>query len=91
LSCRAKSHGAHLSVQLLESHIKNEIIEKSQLVRALSNSEDKLPSSEPLTSMSTACGASTFEVWMSLPKWAAQVCFRHCLLIICTYWNFMLF
>ncbi|CAD6224899.1 unnamed protein product [Miscanthus lutarioriparius] len=59
--------------QLLESHIKNEIIEKSQLVRALSNSEDKLPSSEPLTSMSTACGASTFEVWMSLPKWAAQV------------------
>jgi hypothetical protein len=62
-------------VQLLESHIKNEIIEKSQLVRALSNSEDKLPSSEPLTSMSTACGASTFEVWMSLPKWAAQVRF----------------
>ncbi|XP_062198527.1 AT-rich interactive domain-containing protein 4-like isoform X2 [Phragmites australis] len=59
--------------QLLESHIKNEIIEKSQLVRALSNSEDKLSSSEPLISMSTACGASTFEVWMSLPKWAAQV------------------
>ncbi|KAG2643619.1 AT-rich interactive domain-containing protein 4-like [Panicum virgatum] len=59
--------------QLLESHIKNEIIEKSQLVRALSNNEDKLSSSEPLTSMSTACGASTFEVWMTLPKWAAQV------------------
>uniref|UniRef100_A0A0A9D631 Uncharacterized protein n=1 Tax=Arundo donax TaxID=35708 RepID=A0A0A9D631_ARUDO len=59
--------------QLLESHIKNEIIEKSQLVRVLANSEDKLLSSEPLTSMSTACGASTFEVWMTLPKWAAQV------------------
>ncbi|CAL5088205.1 unnamed protein product [Urochloa decumbens] len=59
--------------QLLESHIKNEIIEKSQLVHALSNNEDKLSSSEPLTSMSIACGASTFEVWMTLPKWAAQV------------------
>ncbi|KAJ1289798.1 hypothetical protein BS78_02G192200 [Paspalum vaginatum] len=59
--------------QLLESHIKNEIVEKSQLVHALSNSEDKLSSSEPLTSMSMACGVSTFEVWMSLPKWAAQV------------------
>ncbi|KAK3133400.1 hypothetical protein QOZ80_6AG0536080 [Eleusine coracana subsp. coracana] len=58
---------------LLESHIKNEIVEKSQLVRALPNSEDKQPSSEPLTSMSIACGASTFEVWMTLPKWAAQV------------------
>lgn len=59
--------------QLLESHIKNDLIEKSQLVHAVLNSEDKLPSSEPLTSMSTACGASTFEVWVSLPKWAAQV------------------
>jgi hypothetical protein len=59
--------------QLLESHIKNELIEKSQLVRALPNSEDKLSLTEPFTSMSTACGASTFEVWMTLPKWAAQV------------------
>ncbi|VAI32568.1 unnamed protein product [Triticum turgidum subsp. durum] len=59
--------------QLLESHIKNELIEKSQLVRALPNSEDKLSSTEPFTSLSTACGASTFEVWMTLPKWAAQV------------------
>uniref|UniRef100_A0ACD5XLL7 Uncharacterized protein n=1 Tax=Avena sativa TaxID=4498 RepID=A0ACD5XLL7_AVESA len=58
--------------QLLESHIKNELIEKSQLVRALPNSEDK-SSTEPFTSMSTACGASTFEVWMTLPKWASQV------------------
>ncbi|KAF0911332.1 hypothetical protein E2562_008221 [Oryza meyeriana var. granulata] len=59
--------------QLLESHIKDEIIEKSQLVRALPNNDDKLSSSVPFTSMSTACGASTFEVWMTLPKWAAQV------------------
>ncbi|XP_006661267.1 AT-rich interactive domain-containing protein 4 [Oryza brachyantha] len=59
--------------QMLESHIKDEIIEKSQLVRALPNNDDKLASSVPLTSMSTACGASTFEVWMTLPKWAAQV------------------
>lgn len=60
--------------QLLESHIKNEIIEKSQLVHALSNGEDNKPSSaEPLSSMCLACGASTFEVWMALPKWAAKV------------------
>ncbi|KAL5206663.1 hypothetical protein ABZP36_034872 [Zizania latifolia] len=58
--------------QLLESHIKDEIIEKSQLVRALQNI-DTISSSEPFTSMSTACGASTFEVWMTLPKWAAQI------------------
>ncbi|CAO2169277.1 unnamed protein product [Urochloa humidicola] len=60
--------------QLLESHIKNEIIEKSQLVRALSNVDDnKSSSAEPLSSMCLACGAPTFEVWMTLPKWAAQV------------------
>lgn len=73
----AKSYGVYLFVQLLESHIKNEIIEKSQLVRALPNSEDRLSSTEPFASMSTACGASTFEVWMTLPKWAAQVGLLH--------------
>jgi len=63
-------------MQLLESRIKNEIIEKGQLVRALSDSEDNKPSSyEPLPSMCVACGASTFEVWITLPKWAAQVLF----------------
>jgi hypothetical protein len=62
--------------QLLESHIKNEII-KSQLVHALSNGDDnKSSSAEPLPSMCLACGASTFEVWMTLPKWAAQVNFH---------------
>jgi hypothetical protein len=66
----------HNYMQLLESQIKNEIIEKRQLVRALSDSEDNKPSSyEPLPSMCVACGASTFEVWITLPKWAAQVFF----------------
>lgn len=60
--------------QLLGSRIKNEIIEKRQLVRALLNNEDNKPSSyEPLPSMCVACGASTFEVWITMPKWAAQV------------------
>uniref|UniRef100_A0A0E0LVG8 ARID domain-containing protein n=1 Tax=Oryza punctata TaxID=4537 RepID=A0A0E0LVG8_ORYPU len=60
--------------KLLENHIKKEIIEKGQLVRAVLVREDDKPSSaEPLTSMSVASGASTFEVWMTLPKWAAQV------------------
>ncbi|GJN16074.1 hypothetical protein PR202_gb03024 [Eleusine coracana subsp. coracana] len=59
--------------QLLEGHIKNEIIEKRQLVRALPKIEDsKLSAPEPLTSMCMACGASTFEVWMTMPKWASQ-------------------
>jgi hypothetical protein len=65
-------------IQLLESHIKNEIIEKSQPVHALSNGEDNKPSAEPLLSMCLACGAPTFEVWMVLPKWAAQVNFLQC-------------
>jgi len=59
--------------QLLGSRIKNEIIEKRQLVRVLLNNEDNKPSSyEPLPSMCVACGASTFEVWITVPKWAAQ-------------------
>jgi hypothetical protein len=63
-------------MQLLGSRIKNEIIEKRQLVRALLNNEDNKPSSyEPLPSMCVACGASTFEVWITMPKWAAQVIF----------------
>ncbi|XP_017983093.1 PREDICTED: AT-rich interactive domain-containing protein 4 [Theobroma cacao] len=60
--------------QLLENHIKNEIIEKSQLVHAQSSSEEsKLPSSEPRRSASIACGASVFEVCMKVPTWASQV------------------
>jgi hypothetical protein len=76
-------YDVYLYVQLLESHIKNEIIEKSQLVRTLPNIENR-QSNEPLTSMSIACGASTFEVWMTLPKWAAQVGLLHCPQ---EYWN----
>ncbi|XVE70779.1 hypothetical protein DITRI_Ditri10aG0098200 [Diplodiscus trichospermus] len=60
--------------QLLENHIKNELIEKSQLVHAQSSSdESKLPSSEPRRSASIACGASVFEVCMKVPTWASQV------------------
>uniref|UniRef100_A0A0E0AW48 Uncharacterized protein n=1 Tax=Oryza glumipatula TaxID=40148 RepID=A0A0E0AW48_9ORYZ len=60
--------------KLLEKHIKKELIESRRLVRVVSVSEDDRPSSaEPLTSMSVASGASTFEVLMTLPKWAAQV------------------
>uniref|UniRef100_A0A0E0QI13 Uncharacterized protein n=1 Tax=Oryza rufipogon TaxID=4529 RepID=A0A0E0QI13_ORYRU len=59
--------------KLLEKHIKKELIESRQLVRVVSVSEDGPSSAEPLTSMSVASGASTFEVLMTLPKWAAQV------------------
>uniref|UniRef100_A0A0D3GZH2 Uncharacterized protein n=1 Tax=Oryza barthii TaxID=65489 RepID=A0A0D3GZH2_9ORYZ len=59
--------------KLLEKHIKKELIESRRLVRVVSVSEDGPSSAEPLTSMSVASGASTFEVLMTLPKWAAQV------------------
>ncbi|KAB1671073.1 hypothetical protein [Gossypium barbadense] len=60
--------------QLLENHIKNELIENSQLVHAQSSSdESKMPSSEPRRSASIACGASVFEVCMKVPTWASQV------------------
>ncbi|PPR85114.1 hypothetical protein GOBAR_AA35577 [Gossypium barbadense] len=59
---------------LLENHIKNELIENSQLVHAQSSSdESKMPSSEPRRSASIACGASVFEVCMKVPTWASQV------------------
>uniref|UniRef100_A0A0E0LVH2 Uncharacterized protein n=1 Tax=Oryza punctata TaxID=4537 RepID=A0A0E0LVH2_ORYPU len=58
--------------KLLEKHIKKEIIDSRRLVRAVSVSEDDTFSGEPMTSMSVASGASTFEVLMTLPKWAAQ-------------------
>ncbi|KAK8660687.1 hypothetical protein V6N13_051602 [Hibiscus sabdariffa] len=64
----------HISLLILENHIKNELIEKSQLVRAQSSSEESksLPS-EPRRSSSIACGASVFEVCMKVPTWASQV------------------
>ncbi|XP_030467799.1 AT-rich interactive domain-containing protein 4-like [Syzygium oleosum] len=59
--------------QLLENHIKKEII-GSQLVHTLLNTEDnKLPSSEPRLSASVACGAPVYEVSMDVPSWASQV------------------
>ncbi|KAJ6826948.1 AT-rich interactive domain-containing protein 4 [Iris pallida] len=60
--------------QLLESHIKNELIEKSQLVHALPSCEETKPSlPDPLSFASVACGAPVFEVSMKVPTWAAQV------------------
>ncbi|XP_010917383.2 LOW QUALITY PROTEIN: AT-rich interactive domain-containing protein 4 [Elaeis guineensis] len=60
--------------QLLESHIKNELIEKSQLVHALPNYEESnLSRLEPLNSVAIACGAPVFGVCMKVPTWAAQV------------------
>ncbi|WCJ42879.1 ARID/BRIGHT DNA-binding domain-containing protein [Euphorbia peplus] len=59
--------------QLLENHIKNEIIE-SELVHALPSSDDsKLSTSEPRKSASIGCGASVFEVCLKVPTWASQV------------------
>ncbi|KAK9282431.1 hypothetical protein L1049_005348 [Liquidambar formosana] len=60
--------------ELLEKHIKNEIIENSQLVHAPPNcNETKLPLFEPRKSASIACGATVFEVCMKVPTWASQV------------------
>ncbi|KAK1314674.1 AT-rich interactive domain-containing protein 4 [Acorus calamus] len=65
---------ALLRIELLESHIKNELIEKSQLVHALPSCEENSQSlCEPRRSASIACGASIFEVCMKVPTWAAQV------------------
>ncbi|KAF8401159.1 hypothetical protein HHK36_014463 [Tetracentron sinense] len=60
--------------QLLENHIRSELIEKSQLVHALpSCEENKLTLSQPRKSASIACGATVFEVCMKVPAWASQV------------------
>ncbi|PIN06713.1 hypothetical protein CDL12_20725 [Handroanthus impetiginosus] len=59
--------------QLLENHIKSEIIDKSQLIHAPNSDENKLPPSEPRRSVSVACGAAIFEVSMKVPTWASQV------------------
>ncbi|PKI61243.1 hypothetical protein CRG98_018391, partial [Punica granatum] len=60
--------------QLLENHVKNELIENSQLVRVLPNSEgSNMSLSEPRKSASTACGAGVFEVCVKVPAWASQV------------------
>ncbi|KAE9595868.1 putative chromatin regulator PHD family [Lupinus albus] len=62
------------SDQLLESHIKNEIIEKSQLVHVhLNKVENKQNIYEPHRSAAIACGAIVFEISMKLPQWALQI------------------
>ncbi|KAL6496906.1 hypothetical protein OROGR_028835 [Orobanche gracilis] len=60
--------------QLLENHIKSEIIDKTRLVHVPLNSEEyKPPVSEPRQSISVACGAAVFEVCMKVPTWASHV------------------
>ncbi|XP_076925243.1 AT-rich interactive domain-containing protein 4-like [Bidens hawaiensis] len=60
--------------QLLENHIKSEVIDKSRLFQAVSSSdENKLSVCEPRESASIACGATVFEVSMKVPLWASQV------------------
>ncbi|GAA0145868.1 hypothetical protein LIER_05954 [Lithospermum erythrorhizon] len=60
--------------QLLEDHIKSELIEKSLLTHAFPESEDgKVPVSEPRRSVSIACGAPVFEVSLKIPTWGSQV------------------
>ena len=59
---------------VIKNHIKNYIIEKSQLVHAqLNNEGNKENICEPRRSASIACGASVFEICMKLPQWALQV------------------
>ncbi|KAL9269129.1 AT-rich interactive domain-containing protein [Drosera capensis] len=65
---------AHISLLLLENHIKEEVTEGNQLVHAVTSSEDnKQHFPEPRKSDSIACGASVFEVLVKLPSWAFQV------------------
>ncbi|CAH9098850.1 unnamed protein product [Cuscuta epithymum] len=61
--------------QLLENHIKREIIEKTRIVQAVPNGKERwlIPLPEPRRSVSIACGAATFEVCMRVPTWASQV------------------
>jgi hypothetical protein len=61
-----------ITLQQLEMHIKNELIEKTRLVRPVPSSEE---SYSPQHSLSVACGAPVSEVHMAVPKWASQVCF----------------
>ncbi|KAI4379593.1 hypothetical protein MLD38_005871 [Melastoma candidum] len=62
------------SDQMLENHIKNEIIENSQLVRVLPTYEETdFSLVEPRKSASIACGSSVFEVCAKVPTWASQV------------------
>ena len=66
----------YVKMQLLESHIKNELIERSHLVHALPSCDDSKSSlPDPLSFAAIACGASVFEVSMKVPTWAAQVVF----------------
>lgn len=60
--------------QLVESLIKNELIDKRQLVHAQPCCEEnKFCFSQPLSTDCIAAGASVFEVCMKVPCWAVQI------------------
>eukprot|EP01018_Ginkgo_biloba_P027848 Gb_40034 [translate_table: standard] len=60
--------------KLLECNIKKELLEKDQLVHALTVGEQKQISMSDLRqSAAIADGATVFEVWTRIPTWAAQV------------------
>ncbi|KAF5182829.1 At-rich interactive domain-containing protein [Thalictrum thalictroides] len=60
--------------QLLETHIKNALVGKSQVVHAVPISDESNKSLyAPRTSVSIACGATVYEVCMKVPTWASQV------------------
>ncbi|PIA43242.1 hypothetical protein AQUCO_02000580v1 [Aquilegia coerulea] len=60
--------------RLLETRIKNALVEKSQLVHAVPFSDESNKSLyAPRTSVSIACGATVYEVCMKVPTWASQV------------------
>ncbi|KAL0912206.1 hypothetical protein M5K25_018166 [Dendrobium thyrsiflorum] len=60
--------------QLVENLIKNELIDKRQLVHAQPCCEEnKFSLSRPLSTDCIAAGASVFEVCMKIPCWALQI------------------
>lgn len=63
-----------VKLQLVENLIKNELIDKRQLVHAQPCCEEnKFSLSRPLSTDCIAAGASVFEVCMKIPCWALQV------------------
>ncbi|KAA0059361.1 AT-rich interactive domain-containing protein 4-like [Cucumis melo var. makuwa] len=59
--------------QLFENYIKNEIIDRGELVQTLIDGEGSKHLSEPRKSTSIACGATVFEVSLKVPSWASQI------------------
>lgn len=72
-SCQILYNFLLVSIQLFENYIKNEIIDRGELVQTLIDGEGSKHLSEPRKSTSIACGATVFEVSLKVPSWASQV------------------